>query len=494
MGIIMVVKLYTSRVLLDVLGIDDYGVWTAVATFVIAFSFISSPLVTATQRFLNYDMGKGGLRLNKLFVTSIILFLCISLLVILALETGGVWFLNNKMNFSPDKMIYVNILFQLSIFTLIINLLRMPYESAIIAEERMSFYALLCIVETIFMLGIAFLVKFDCGYNKLIFYGILNLLITLFIAIAYKIYSNYHFKYTKIKKIRFDTKIVKEVVSFSGWNLFGACASMTATQGVSTLINIFFGVAMNATYGVAVQVQGAVRNIVQNFQKASNPQIVKSFSSNDVVRTQSLVINVCKFSYLLSLLFAIPMIFNIDFILYIWLGDNIPPMANIFSQLILILILLVSFSGPMDTAILATGKVKTFQLTYSIIIFSNIILSYIAFHLGALAYWALVIKCIVEILIIIARIVFLKRLINLSITKIIKSTFTPCILISLFTIFPLYFIMNYIMLEGWGRLLSSTALFLSLYAVLVWHIGLSQDNRNRISIYLIHKLSNNKRQ
>ena len=493
MGIIMLVKLYTSRVLLDVLGIDDYGVWNAVAAFVIAFSFISSPLVTATQRFLNYDMGKGGKRLNDLFVTSIILFIVISFIIIIALESIGIWFLNNKMSFSSEKLIYVNILFQLSIFTLVINLIRMPYESTIIAEERMSFYAIICIIESLLMLGIALIIQINFGYNKLVVYGILNLLSTLLIAITYKIYSNRKFGYTQIKQIKFDKNIIKEVASFSGWNLFGACASMSATQGISTLINIFFGVTMNAAYGVATQVQGAVRNIVQNFQKASNPQIVKSYSEDNISRTRSLVINVCKYSYLLSLLLVVPMIFNIDFILHIWLGINTPPMANIFSCLILILILLVSFSGPMDTAIFSTGNIKSFQITYSIIIFSNIIFTYLFFRLGALAYWALVIKCIIEIFIIITRIIFLRQKIQLKVSEILLSTFIPCGVITILTISPLYFISCFITFDGWKQLFMSCALFICLFIPSVWFIALNRNQRNKFKVLLCNRFNINKK-
>ena len=492
MGIIMLIKLYTSRVLLDVLGIDDYGVWNAVAAFVIAFNFISSPLTTATQRFLNYDMGKGGSRLNELFVTSLILFIIITILVIGALETGGLWFLNHKMNFSSEKLVYVNILFQLSIFTLAINLIRMPYESAIIAEEKMSFYAVLCIIEAVLMLAIAFMVQIKWGYNKLVIYGVLNLITTFLLTLVYKVYCNRKFKYTIINKLKFDKKLIKEVGSFSGWNLFGACASMSATQGITTLINIFFGVAMNASYGISVQVQGAVRNVIQNFQKASNPQIVKSFAEGDLGRTRSLVINVCKYSFLISLLFTIPMIVNIDFILKIWLGNNVPPMANIFSCLTLILTLLVCFSGPMDTAIFASGKIKSFQITYSIIIFSNIVFAYIFFKLGAAAYWAVIIKCIIEIFIIIARLIFLKQKIQLKYYEIISSTFIPCLIISIICLCPVFLIKSFTSISGWKLLFSTSISFLCFFIPVVWLIALNRHQRIYIKSFVLSKLNRDK--
>lgn len=281
LGVIMLVKLYTSRVLLNVLGIDDYGVYNAVAAFVISFSFISSPLVTATQRFLNFDMGKGGTRLNALFVTSFILFIIVSLVLAVGLETVGTWFLNNKMNFPQHTIHAVNILFQFTILSLVINILRMPYESAVIAEEKMSFYAIICMIEAFMTLGTALMLKIDFNVNKLVLYGILNIIYSFLLVIIYKIYCNHKFPYTKITKIRFDKDTAKEVCVFSGWNFFGSCASMTATQGITTLINIFFGVVYNAAYGIAIQIQSAVAYVVQNFQKAANPQIIKSYSEGD---------------------------------------------------------------------------------------------------------------------------------------------------------------------------------------------------------------------
>lgn len=487
MGIIMLVKLYTSRVLLNVLGLDDYGVWNAVAAFVIAFSFISSPLLTATQRFLNYDMGKGGKQLNSLFVTSLLLFIIISLIIILALETIGVWFLNNKMNFAQEKIGVVNILFQMSIFSLAVKLLRMPYESTIIAEERMSFYAIICIIESFLMLGIAFFIKIKFDYNKLVLYGILDLVSNVIIAISYKIYCNHKFQYTYIRNVKFDKSLIKEVASFSGWNLFGSCASMSATQGISTLINIFFGVTVNAAYGVATQIQAAVRNIISNFQKASNPQIVKSYSEENLSRTRSLVINVCKYSFLLSLILAIPIIFNIDFILNLWLGKNVPPMANIFSIWILIYTLLMCFSSPMDTAILSSGKIKSFQITYSTIIFCDILFTYIFFRFGAQAYWAIVVKCFVEIGIIIARIIFLRIKIQLKVSEILLSTFIPCAIIAFLSIISVYCLCKYSSLKGWSQLSLSFIIFLITFIPLTWFIALNRQQRNQIHIFIMKR-------
>lgn len=488
LGVIMLVKLYTSRVLLNVLGIDDYGVYNAVAAFVISFSFISSPLITATQRFLNFDMGQGGSRLNILFVTSFILFVIVSLVLSFGLETVGLWFLDNKMNFPPHTISAVNILFQLTILSLVINILRMPYESAVIAEEKMSFYAIICMIEAFLTLGTAFMLKIDFNINKLVLYGILNVLYNIFLVILYKVYCNHKFPYTKISTIKFDKNTVKEVCVFSGWNFFGSCAAMTATQGITTLINIFFGVVCNAAYGIATQIQSAVSNVVQNFQKAANPQIVKSYSEGCLDQTRSLVVNVSKFSFILTLIFIVPLLCNIDFILKLWLGNSVPPSSQLFSCLALCLVSLVSFSGPMEAGIMATGKIKSFQITFSIIIFLNIIFTYLFFKLGASPYWAIIIKCIIEFFVIGARIVYLRKGIDISARHFIITSFVPCAMIAAISIVFIAVIHQLIPESGWTRFILSTILYILLLLPCTYVIALSSSQRNKLKQINLRKI------
>lgn len=489
MGIILIVKLYTSRVLLEVLGIDNYGVWNAVAAFIITFSFISNPLVTATQRFLNYDMARGGLNLSSIFMTSMQMFVMISIIVVIALETIGIWFLNNKMQFPPDSMASVNRLFQFSVLGLVVGLLRMPYESSIIAEEKMSFYACICILEALLLLSIAFLLKYGFDLDKLVAYGFLNFISTLIIMACYVGYCYRNFAYTIFRKIELHTERMKELAAFSGWNLLGACASMTATQGVTTLINMFFGVVVNATYGIAIQVQGAVSNIIFNLQKAANPQIVKSFSQNNIDRTRYLVVNMCKLSYLLTLLFALPIIFNIDYVLHLWLSNNVPPMTGLFSCLVLVLLLLVSFSGPMDTAILATGKIKNFQLAYSLIIFSNIVFVYCFFKFGFQSYWAIIVKCIVELVIITTRLIFLNKDINLKYSSFIRETILPCSLITIIGICTLWSFVTFApSIQGLKKLILTSLVYLIVFGLSTLFFAFSNNQRRKIYFLILSKI------
>jgi len=425
-------------------------------------------------------MGKGGDRLNALFVTSFLLFFVVSLVLFIGLETVGTWFLNNQMNFPQHTISAVNILFQLTILSLVINILRMPYESAVIAEEKMSFYAIICMIEAFLTLGTAFMLKVECNVNKLVLYGILNVIYTVLLAIMYKAYCNHKFPYTKITRIRFDKNTAKEVCVFSGWNFFGSCAAMTATQGITTLINIFFGVAYNAAYGIAIQIQSAVGYVVQNFQKAANPQIIKSYSEGNLDYTRSLVENVSKFSFILTILFVVPLICNMDFVLKLWLGDIVPHSSQLFSCLFLCLVSLVSFAGPMEAGIMATGKIKSFQITFSIIIFFNIISTYFFFKHGASAYWAVIIKCVVEMFVIVARIIYLRKGITFSAKHFIIKTFIPCtILASISTVF-IVAIFQFLPESGWTRLILSTIIYFILLFPSTYFIALSKSQRNKL--------------
>lgn len=489
MGIIMLVKLYTSRVLLNVLGIDDYGVWSVVSAFVISFSFINGTLVSSTQRFLNYDMGKGGNKLSTIFNTSLLLFCIVGCIVVIGLETFGLWFVNNHMNFEPERMSAVNWIYQLSIVTLFIGIMRLPYESVLIAYERMSFYAVLCIVEAALLLGTAFALQLTGSYDRLILYGIFTLISTFIILIGYIFYCRRHFSCTHYKFI-IDKPLIKEMSIFSGWNFFGGLSSMTSNQGVNILLNIFFGVALNAAYGISMQIRGAVSVIVDNMHKAFNPQIIKSYSANNMQRVDFLMNTIIKVSLLLAFALMFPIIFNIDFILKLWLGDNIPPYTSQFAILTLIQLLLVSCGTPIDTAIFATGKIKSFQLWLSGLIFLNVIFIYLFFKLGYEAVTAFYIKIAVEVLILITRIIFMRVKLDFKIRPLLQNTIFPLTIVITTILIVFYSIDRFLSLgDGINRLITSLAIFIPLYACVALLFGLSRNQRKQLLCYISQRFN-----
>lgn len=494
MGILMLVKFYTSRILLQTLGIDNYGAWIAVAAFIVIFSFIGSPLVTATQRFLNFEMGTGGNRLRHIFCTSLIIFIIAAIILAFALETIGLWFINNKMTYGNATLSQINILYQFSILTLIINLIRLPYEAVIIAYEKMSFYAKISILEGILLLVAVYVLRLVVIDNRLTLYGGLSFLSQSFIYIVYRLYCRHYFPCARFGLI-FNKDLAKSIGAFSGWNFFGALSSMGAVQGVNIILNLFYGVIYNATFGIANQVNAAVGAIVNNLQKASNPQIIKSYAAEEHERVNNLVINVGKFSFLLIFMISVPIMLNMSYLLQIWLGDNLPPRAVDFCNLALVQLLFVCFSAPMDTAVFATGKIKSYQLVLSGIITLNLIFTYIAFVLGYPPIFAMYIKVMVEILVLIARIVFLKYKIGMSLIEYTRKMILPCLLVSsasLVSFIAVYHLCN-INFMPIQQLAVTSVSFVIISIIYSYLFALNKTQKTKIISLIVSRINSNKK-
>lgn len=489
MGIILLIKLYIARVLLEALGIDDYGIWNVLATFVVSFQFVSSPIVISTQRFLNYDMGQGGGQLNKIFNLSFELILAVSILLVFGLETVGLWFVDNKMNFTPDRISTVNVLYQITIFSLVFQLIQKPFESTVVAHERMSFYAYITLFEALFLLGITMLLKSDISQNKLIWYGSLNLSLYIIEFLTYWLFCHVKFSCCRFR-IGWDKKLAKEIAVFSGWNLFGGLSSMTANQGINVLLNMFFGVAVNAAFGISHQMKGAVTMVITNLQKAFDPQIVKSYSQGNAERMRFLVNAIISFSYIFALALVFPLLYNLDFLLKIWLGNDLPPYTYWFCLLSVLQMLFVALGGPVDTAIFSTGKIKAYQLWLSAEIFLNIIISYILFRRGYDAVWAFIIRLLVEIVIMMTRFVFLQK-IGIGIRTLFCRVLLPIFMITLITCGGCFLIISAIHLpEGWLKLISSTILFLTMLIFVAWFVMIPISVRETILVKIEKKINN----
>lgn len=488
LGITLLVQFYTSRVVLNILGVDNFGLWSVIASFIVTFSFISGPLSTATQRFLNYEIGSRGENLNGIFSTSLLIFLSISILLFIVLEIVGIWFVNTKLNVAPDKLEIAHWTFQFSVLAFIVNLIRMPYESAIVAEERMSFYAVFCVVEAVLLLGIVYILLLPQQIDKLVMYAVLTFLSKTVITLVYKIYCNKHIQYTRFKFV-YNRRTKKELASFSGWNLFGALASATAIQGVNILLNMFFGVAVNAAYGIASQVGAGVRSFIVNFQKAVNPQIVKSYASCELHYVHSLLCATGKYSFFLLFALAFPVMVNINWVLKIWLGDSVPTEAAGFCNLMLLQMLIVCLGDPIDTAVFATGKIRNYQIVLSCIILLNIILSYSMFRMGFPPISALIVKSVVEVIILIVRLWFVNRKIHFPIKTYIVQTLIPIISVVLVVVFVMLgvFGLNSFVAIRYSPI-GNSLFFLGVYSVSFWILGLRKIERKKIMQFIKNKV------
>lgn len=480
MAVVMIVKFYIARVLLEALGVQEYGVWNLLASFVISFQFISAPIVVSTQRFLNYDMGQGGNRLTSIFNLSFELILIVSILLTIVLETAGLWFVEHKMNFPPESANSVELLYQLTILSLVFQLVQKPFESIVIAHEKMSFYAYIAFFEVIVLLVITIMLKCDISDNKLlIWYGAMNLVLYVTEFLIYIIYCHRRFSCCKFR-LCWDRKQAKEIAVFSGWNLFGGLSSMTANEGVNVLLNIFFNVVVNAAFGIATQIRGAINLLIGNLQKAFDPQIVKNYSLGNTARFHSLTLGIITFSYILALVVVFPLCWNIDFILTIWLGNDVPRFASIFSILTLLQMLFVALGGPIDTAIFATGKIKSYQLWLSGEIFLNIVICYILFRLSYGPISAFIVKLLVGVMITFTRLLFLSR-VGISFGIVVRKVLLPLLVVSLLSCGIAAAICSYISFsDSWIGLLGSTLIFELLLVITVWGVVLDNDKRQTV--------------
>lgn len=315
---IMLVTLYTSRVVLNTLGVTDYGIYNVVGGVVMMFSVISGSLSSSISRFITYELGHGDFeKLKRIFSTSVNIQIGISILILVLAELFGVWFLNAKMNIPAERLSAANWVLQCSLLSFIINLISVPYNACIIAHERMSAFAYISILEAVLKLAVVYMLLVS-PYDKLATYAILLVVVALIIRMAYSLYCRRHFEESRYKFV-YDKPLVKEMTGFAGWSFFGNGAYMLNVQGVDMLINIFFGVTLNAARGVATQVQNAVMQFVNNFTVAVNPQITKSYAAGEMEYMYKLVCRGARFAYFLLLLFVVPIVCEADYILRLWL-------------------------------------------------------------------------------------------------------------------------------------------------------------------------------
>lgn len=426
----MGVSLYTSRVILDVLGVDDFGVFGAVAGFVSIFGFLNAAMSTATQRYLAFDTGRNDwVKLKETFNSTLVIHCLIALVIIIFCETAGIWFVNNRLNIPVDRLKAASMVYHVSVLSSAISIIQVPFSALIIVRDRIRDFATFSIVEVILKLAIVYLLKiFD--FDKLILYSILSLLVTFIVSIYYKVYCLLNFEESKFKWY-FNREYYKDLIHYSGWNLFGSMSAVAKGQGINILINLFFGTVLNAAYAVMLQVQNAVNVFNLNFLTVICPQIIKKYASGQFEEYQRLTASGSKFSFILIYLLVVPVIFNIDFILNFWL-KNPPDFANIFILLSLINLLIDSFSGTLMTAVQATGKIKWYQIILGLFLFFNLPISYLVYYFYRMPELSFYVGIILAIFSFVFRLLFLKYLINFKLKSYIVEVVLPSLVIVIF--------------------------------------------------------------
>ena len=479
----MAVGLYTSRVVIQALGVDDFGIYNVVGGFVAMFAMLSGSLSAAISRFITFELGKNDLSsLKKVFSSAVTVQFFLALLILLIAETTGLWFLNNKMNIPIDRLSAANWALHLSIITFCIDLVSVPYNAAIVAHEKMSVFAYVSIFEALGKLSIAWAISIS-PIDKLIFYAILMCLFAVLVRLIYGAYCKKFFVECTYHFV-FDGTLLKQMFAFAGWNFFGAGSYQLMTQGVNVLMNIFFGVAVNAARGVAMQIDAAIMQFVNNFTTAINPQITKSYASGNIEYLHKLLFSGAKYSYFLLMFFAIPTIYETHFTLDIWL-KNVPDHACAFVRLALILSLIHVLSNTMITAMLATGNIRNYQIIVGGIGMLVFPLSFVAFKLGMRVETAYIINIAVFVMQFFCRLFFMRNMINMPIggylklvlARIIPVTVLSCMLPSIAYCFFEESLLRFILIFSMS--FGSSLLFIT-------YLGLEKNER----LFLYEKVKN----
>lgn len=425
MFLMMLIGLYTSRIILKTLGVTDYGTYNLVGGVISMFSILTSSLSTAISRFITFELGKGqSERLNKVFSTSVNVQLILGLIVVLFSETIGVWFLNTHLQIPAERMVAANWVLQCAIASFVLGLLMVPYNASLIAHENMNIFAYISILEAVLKLAIVFALYIS-PYDKLITYAILLFAVSCLIRWFYASYCKRHYEECRYHYV-YDKPLLKEMTGFAGWNLLGDGSWILNNYGVNILLNIFFGpvtgLVLNAARGIATQVDNIVQSFVRNFMTALNPQITKSYAVGDLEYMHKLVFAGAKYSFFLMMLFTIPICLETELILKLWL-DVVPDYTVIFVQLTLLSSMCVILGNTLITSVFATGKIRNYELVMGLMALSNFPITWMAFKMGASPVAAYVIYFCVYFMMIFVRLYMVKDLIHMSAWTYVKDVF-----------------------------------------------------------------------
>lgn len=474
MILVLIVGLYTSRVVLRALGFTDFGIYNVVGSVVVFFGFLRLALTNATYRYIVYALGTGdttGLRRTYSMAINCHVILAAALLVIL--EAIGIPVVRSGLNIPPERLPAAMWAYQFSILTFVFSILQTPFNSNVIAHEKMNFYALVSIVEVLLKLGLAFIVA-STGFDKLIMYAMLLTASAVIVFLFYVVYCKIRFK-DCVFEFYWDGKLVKEFASYSGWSLLVNAADVSITQLISIFFNLFLGVIANAALGIANQVIGQLNSFMGTFTQAFDPQIIKSYASGRKDYFINLIYSTSKITFLLMLFICLPLAANIDFVLRIWLGDY-PPDAPVFIKAIIVYVLIDSFQSPLWQAVHATGKLKVHQILMFCVKILAIPAMFFALKLGADGATALLIWAAVNLVSAVVRTIYMKTLIGLDLKKYLKEVVLIISFVAVIAVPTAFLLSNWLGSNLKSFLVSSTAAVL-IVGGLTYFVALNSKER-----------------
>lgn len=471
---VMLVGLYVSRVLLQVLGVDDFGIYNVVGGIVVLFSFLNSAMAAASQRYITYTFGTGDTNeTNKVFSASMTSQIAIAVVLFVVVEIFGIWFLNNKLQIPAERMTAANITFQFTVLTFCINVIRIPYEATVIAYEKMSFYAIVSILDVLIKLLIVIVLQF-INHDKLVTYGLLLSVSSIILFVVYAYYCKRKFNTCHYYFVR-DITLYKKLFAFTGWSLFGSGSNVLTQQGFVFMLNIFYGVVVNAAMGIANQVNSAMTTFINSFQMSYRPQIVKSYAQGDTAHLNVLINTTSKMSFALIIIPVLILIFNMPLVLKLWLGE-VPEYAVQFCQLILICTTIDAISGSYNAGIMATDEIRNYQIAISISFLLDLIISFILIKAGIPPYLVLLSRIATRgVLNLMIGLSYLKKLLLFNVKSYAKDVLFRIVLM-LVIILPVLFVM-YNHYNSWQMLMLSSVYVLILGTLLVMVVLFNRRER-----------------
>lgn len=488
MIVMMAISFFTTRLTLSALGVTDYGVNNVVGGLVSLFSLLSNSLSTATGRFLTFGLGEGDMeKLKKTFSMSVNIHIVLALIVIVAIETIGVWFLDHKMTIPADRLTAAHWVLQCSVVAFAVGLFSVPYNAAIIAHEKMSAFAYMTIFDAISRLLIVFGIYYYGG-DRLILFAILTLIQSLIRQAIYQTYCRRKFEECTYRW-GWDARLGKSMFSFAGWNFIGCTAGLMKDQGVNIVINLFSGPAVNAARGIAMQVNGIIGQFIGSFTMALNPQIIKDYAAGELEQMHKLIFWGTRLSYYLFMFLSIPIFFEIEKILQIWLGQ-VPEHTVLFARLVLVLSLAEIISNTLITAQMATGDIRNYQIVVGGILLLNLPVSYLLLRIGMIPEMTVAVAIVISQICLIARLWFLRSMIKLSARRFLRTVYFNVLGVTAIAVLP-PMICYCTMSPDYIRLFVLCTVSCISSGIVIYYIGCNREERKLILKYvqeIKHKL------
>lgn len=484
--VVLFLTLYISRIVLEVLGIEDFGIYNVVGGFVGMFAFLNTSMSNGVQRFFNVDIGaNSGRGICKIFTTSLLIQMILAGLFLIIAEIIGLWYINKVMVIPNDRLPAANLVYQFSILSFLCVIMQVPYVAMVMAYERMNFFAFVSIVDVVLRFFAVYMLKFVVNIDTLALYSFLIFLVSIINFLIYLIYAHANFKFIKVVK-SIDKKLFVQMVSFSGWNVFGSFAYMIKDQGLNLLLNGYFGPIVNAARAISYQVSNALNGFSGNIFTAFRPQLMQSYSSRDYDRTISLMFSMSKFTFFLMVLIAFPVIIEIRYILQLWLAKNIPYETEVFTILVILNMLVTNFNPPVSQIVHATGNMKRYQLITSFILTSILPISWLFLHYGAPAVSVFLICLFISVVNQFICLLVLKELFDYSLSNYCLKVVLPCFLVSIFA-YPLSYLAHSLIEDSLIRLFIVFWVNIFVAVIAIYIFGLTSSERKTL-VFIVKKM------